>query len=195
MNIGLNPGPILLSLPYCYYFTAVQLTWICVLHGCTGTIHSDKLYISITVYYYWSDDWLRAKIRVYSAMVISVLHGAAESWTLSRTQLSRLETLHNSWLRCITRDTVGRPDSISTKDLMEKTHQLPISVMIKERRLTCATCWTALWHLDALCYEGCEGHGSANGLPQPRMELAERSHEHTYLGRYCWWSQAVLTFS
>ena len=25
--------------------------------------------------------------------------------------------------------------------------------------------------------EGCEGHGSANGLPQPRMELAERSHE------------------
>ena len=32
------------------------------------------------------------------------------------------------------------------------------------------------------CYEGCEGHGSANGLPQPRMELAERSHEQTYLG-------------
>ena len=31
--------------------------------------------------------------------------------------------------------TVGGPDSISTKDLMEKTHQLPISVMIKERRL------------------------------------------------------------
>ena len=44
---------------------------------------------------------------------------------------------------------------------------------------TCATCWTALWHLDALCYEGCDG--SANGLPQPRMELAERSHEQTYL--------------
>ena len=34
-----------------------------------------------------------------------------------------------------TRDTVGRPDSISTKDLMEKTHQLPISVMIKKKRL------------------------------------------------------------
>lgn len=79
---------------------------------------------------------LRVKINVYSAMVLSVLlHGAAESWALSRNQLSRLETLHNSWLRCITRDTVGRPDSISTKDLMEKTHQLPISVMIKERRL------------------------------------------------------------
>ena len=30
------------------------------------------------------------------------------------------------------------------------------------------------------CNEGCEGHGSANGLPQPRMELAERSHEHTH---------------
>ena len=45
-------------------------------------------------------------------------------------------------------------------------------------------CWTALWHLDTLCYEGCEGHGSANGLPQPRMELAERSHEQTYLGWY-----------
>ena len=60
---------------------------------------------------------------------------AAKSWALSRTQLSRLETLHNSWLRCITRDTVGSPDSISTKDLMEKTHQLPINVMIKERIL------------------------------------------------------------
>ena len=32
----------------------------------------------------------------------------------------------------ITRDTGDRPDSIST---MEKTHRLPISVMIKERRL------------------------------------------------------------
>ena len=50
---------------------------------------------------------------------------------------------------------------------------------------TCATCRTALWHLDALCYEGYEGHGSANGLPQPIMELAERSHEQTYLGWYC----------
>ena len=75
---------------------------------------------------------LRVKNNVYSAMVLSVLlHGAAESWALSRTQLSRLETLHNSWLWYITRDTVGRPYSISTKDLMEKTHQLPISVMIK----------------------------------------------------------------
>ena len=79
---------------------------------------------------------LSVKNNVYSAMVLSVpLHGAAESWALSRTQLSRLETLHNSWLRCITRDTVGSLDSISTKDLMEKTHKLPISVMIKVRRL------------------------------------------------------------
>ena len=46
-----------------------------------------------------------------------------------------IETLHNGWLRCITRDTVGGPDSISIKDLMAKTHHLPISVMIKERRL------------------------------------------------------------
>ena len=31
---------------------------------------------------------LRVKINVYSAMVLSVLlHGAAESWALSRTQL------------------------------------------------------------------------------------------------------------
>ena len=78
-------------------------------------------------------------VVVCSAMVLSVLlHGAAESWALSRNQLSRLETLHNSWLRCITRDTVGRPDSISTKDLMEKAHQLPISVMIKEEEIKMA---------------------------------------------------------
>ena len=37
--------------------------------------------------------------------------------------------------------------------------------------------------VDALCYEGCEGHGTANGLPQPRIELAERSHEQTLLGQ------------
>ena len=37
---------------------------------------------------------LRVKINVYSAMVLSVLlHGAAESWALSRTQLSRLEII------------------------------------------------------------------------------------------------------
>ena len=94
-----------------------------------------------------------------------------------------LETLHNSWLRCITRDTVGRPDSISTKDLMEKTHQRQTTSFCYEDTRACATYWTALWHLDALCYEGCEGHGSANGLPQPRMELAERSHEQTYFLR------------
>ena len=76
---------------------------------------------------------LRVKNNVYSAMFLSVLlHGAAESWALSRTQLSRLKTLHNSWIRCITRDVVGSPDSIATKDLMEKTHRLPTSVMIKE---------------------------------------------------------------
>ena len=38
----------------------------------------------------------------------------------------------------------------------------------------CTACWTALWHLDALCYEGCKGHGTANGLPQPRMGLGFR---------------------
>ena len=86
---------------------------------------------------------------------------------------------------------------------MEKTHQLPISVMIKERRLRwlghaarrsdnnmvkqlffatripghvqpvgrpCGT-----WMHYEGCYEGCEEHGSANGLPQPRMDLAERA--------------------
>ena len=35
---------------------------------------------------------VRVKINVYSAMVLSVLlHGSAESWALSRNQLSRLE--------------------------------------------------------------------------------------------------------
>ena len=38
-----------------------------------------------------------------------------------------------------------------------------------------AACWTALWHwMHFAMREGCEGHGSANGLPQPRMELAEK---------------------
>ena len=147
---------------------------------------------------------LRVKNSVYSAMVLSVLlHGAAESWALSRIQLSRLETLHNSWLRCITRDTVGHPDSISwIKDLMEKIHQLPISIMIKERRLR----W--LGHaarrsdnnmVKQLVFSTrIPGHVQPVGRPcgtcmhyamrdvkDMGMELAERSHEHTYLGWYC----------
>ena len=74
---------------------------------------------------------LRERNNVYSAMVLSVLlYGAAESWALSKTQQSRLRTLRNSWLRFITRDTVGSPDSIFTKDLMEKTHSVPSSLMI-----------------------------------------------------------------
>ena len=39
-----------------------------------------------------------------------------------------------------------------------------------------------LWHLAVVCYEGCEGFGTANGLPQPRTELAERSHEQLLMG-------------
>ena len=27
-----------------------------------------------------------------------------------------------------------------------------------------------MWHLDALCYEGCEGHGTANGLSYRSLE-------------------------
>ena len=38
---------------------------------------------------------------------------------------------------------------------------------------TCATCWTALWHLDALCYEGCEGHGSTSD-DAPSASFARR---------------------
>ena len=55
----------------------------------------------------------------------------------------------------------------------------------------CTACWTAVWHLDVLCYEGGNGHGAAYRLSQPRMELAERSHEQT-LGGDCCWSQDFL---
>ena len=49
--------------------------------------------------------------------------------------------MYNSWLRCITIYiyTVGtervRTVYIFTKDLMEKTHQMPTSIMVKERKL------------------------------------------------------------
>ena len=45
-------------------------------------------------------------------------------------------------------------------------------VFCYEGTQACATCWMAFWHLDImhLCYEECEGHGTANGLLQPRME-------------------------
>ena len=87
--------------------------------------------------------------------------------------------------------TIGSPGSTSTKDLMAKTHQLPISVMIQERKSrwvghashrsdnsmvigqttsfcyedswTCAACCAALWHWE--------------------------KHEQTYLGLNCQWRQ------
>ena len=48
-----------------------------------------------------------------------------------------------------------------------------ITSVCYEYTRACATYSTALWHLDVLCYKGCERHGTANGLPQPRMELAK----------------------
>ena len=36
-----------------------------------------------------------------------------------------------------------------------------------------------------LCYEGSKGYGTVNEFSQPRIELAGRSHEHTYLDRDC----------
>jgi hypothetical protein len=69
-------------------------------------------------------------------MVLSVLlYGGAESWVLSTDQLHRLEVLHNGWLRFITGDTVGHPDSISTQALLEKTNQMSIASMLRVRRL------------------------------------------------------------
>ena len=64
------------------------------------------------------------------------LHGA-----LFKIPLSRLETIHTCRLRCITRDTIGSSDSIFSKDLTEKTHKLPIIIiiMIKDMQLIVLT--------------------------------------------------------
>ena len=47
------------------------------------------------------------------------------------------------------------------------------AAMVKQQQLedTKSNC-IACWHLDVFCYEGCEGHGTANGLLQPTMEQA-----------------------
>ena len=102
-----------------------------------------------------------------------LLHGAAESWALSRTQLSRLETLtmikerRLRWLR--------RSDNNMVKQLLFATR---VTGHVQSIGRPCGT-----WMHYAI--EGCEGHRTANGLPQLRMDLAERNHEHTYLGRNC----------
>ena len=63
-------------------------------------------------------------------MVLSfLLHGAAESWALSKTQLSRLETLHTPTHMHAHVPGLMRPTHPPTHACM------PISVMIKERRL------------------------------------------------------------
>ena len=35
---------------------------------------------------------------------------------------------------------------------------------------TCAACWTSLWHLDALCYEGLKGMGQQMGYRYRSLE-------------------------
>ena len=54
----------------------------------------------------------------------------------SESNLSwRLETLHDGWLRYIYRDMAGSLDTLSTEDLMKKSHQRPINGIIEEKRL------------------------------------------------------------
>ena len=85
--------------------------------------------------------WLEAcsSERVAFSLLLLVVPCVGQEPSICLCISSTLSRLR-SWLPSVVdygvlRETVGSPDSISTKDLKEKTHQLPISVMIKERRL------------------------------------------------------------
>ena len=56
-------------------------------------------------------------------------------------------------------------------------------------------CGTCTWMYDTMMItlRGVKDRGQMDDRSQEWTELAGRSHEYTYLGRDCCWSQAVLT--
>ena len=73
-------------------------------------------------------------IRVIPHTSFSTVLPPASLWPHSGLTLNLKNHTKTRISQDVRRDTVGCPDSISTKDLMEKTHQLPISVMMKRLR-------------------------------------------------------------
>ena len=74
----------------------------------------------------------RTKLRLFNSNVKSVLLYGAETWRTIKTTTNRIQTFINSCLRKILR--IHWPETISNKDLWQRTNQLPAEQELRRRR-------------------------------------------------------------
>ncbi|XP_056015927.1 uncharacterized protein LOC130053203 [Ostrea edulis] len=75
---------------------------------------------------------IKTKIRIFKSNIIGVLLYGAESWKVTKGVVHRLDVFQTKCLRRILK--VFWPNTISNKDLYQRTSTSPISEMIKMRR-------------------------------------------------------------
>ena len=74
----------------------------------------------------------KTKVRIFNAVVKSVLLYGSESWSLTKKLESKLQVFLNNCLRKILK--IFWPQVISNKDLWERTNQLPLNTQILRRK-------------------------------------------------------------
>ena len=75
---------------------------------------------------------VRTKLRLFNSNVMSVLLYGAETWFLNKTHETKLQVFINKCLRRIHK--VFWPNTISNKDLLERSNMNEIKMVIKQRK-------------------------------------------------------------
>jgi len=77
---------------------------------------------------------LHTKLRLYNALVVSVLLYSAETWTLTKSDEHKLEAFQMSCMRRIL--GIRWFDFVSNASVMDQVKQCPICSRIRDRRIT-----------------------------------------------------------
>ena len=96
----------------------------------------------------WSsrDLAITTKIRIFNTNVKSVLLYGAETWRTTVRTIYKIQTFINNCLRQILR--IHWPDTISNKDLWQRTNQRPAEEEIIKRRGVCLKCNKAIFEVE-----------------------------------------------
>ncbi|XP_073814795.1 uncharacterized protein [Musca autumnalis] len=81
----------------------------------------------------------KTKLRIFDSSVKSVLLYGSTTWGITQLNMKKLQTFVNRCLRRILR--IYWPNTISTKDLLELTNNIPVEKEIKKRKWT----WTDMF--------------------------------------------------
>ena len=87
----------------------------------------------------WKNIWIgkdkinhNIKIKLYKALVKSILTYNCGTWALAQTELNKLDAFHRKQLRKVL--NIYYPTKISNKTLYKKCNEKPLSTHILERR-------------------------------------------------------------